>query len=280
MPLNVLLLVLFGALLHALWNALVRASGDKLHGTLLVVWGGGALAAVLLPFLPLPALASWPYLAASVLIHVLYFSLLAFSYRQAELSLAYPLMRGTAPALTALAAAVLLQESLSLGGWAGIALISAGVLLLAGGAWRAGMLPASTVAPALGNALVIACYTLVDGQGARLSAHAMSYNSWIFLLTAPAMLGVALALRGRAVVQQALPGWRMGLVGGACTLASYGLALWAMAQAPIASVAALRETSIVFAALLGLLFLKERISRLRYASIFLVCAGAVAIKLG
>ena len=280
MPLNVLLLVLFGALLHALWNALVRSSGDKLHGTLLVVWGGGVLAALMLPFLPLPAQPSWPYLAASVLIHVLYFSLLAFSYRQAELSLAYPLMRGTAPALTALAAAVLLQDSPSPGGWAGIALISTGVLLLAGGAWRVGMLPASTVAPALGNALVIACYTLVDGQGARLSGHAMSYNGWIFVLTAPAMLGVAWALRGRSVVQQTLPGWRMGLIGGACTLASYGLALWAMAQAPIASVAALRETSIVFAALLGLLFLKERISRLRYASIFLVCAGAVAIKLG
>jgi drug/metabolite transporter (DMT)-like permease len=280
MPMHVLLLVLFAALLHALWNALVRSSSDKLHATLLIVWGSGAFSAAMLPFLSLPAVPSWPYLGASVLIHVAYFSLLAFSYHQAELSLAYPLMRGTAPALTALAAALLLQESPSAAGWSGIALISGGVLLLAAGAWRAGTLPGHTVLPALGNALVIAAYTLVDGQGVRLSGQALSYTGWIFLLTAPLMLGVALSLRGRAVVRRSLTGWRIGLLGGACTLASYSLALWAMVYAPIASVAALRETSIVFAALLGWLFLKERISHLRHVSIFLVCAGAVAIKLG
>lgn len=278
MSLDVLLIVLFAALLHALWNALVRSSPDKLHGTLLIVWGSGALTAGLLPFMPLPAPQSWPYLAASVLIHVVYFSLLAFSYRQAELSVAYPLMRGTAPALTALAAALVLHESPPVGAWAGIGLISCGVLVLAGAAWRTGTLGLASVLPALGNALVIAAYTLVDGQGSRLSGQALSYTGWMFLFTALLMLGVALALRGRSVLRHALPAWRIGLLGGACTLASYSLVLWAMSRAPIASVAALRETSIVFAALLGALFLKETLSQLRYASILMVCAGAAAIK--
>jgi len=279
MPLDVLLVVLLGALLHALWNALVRAASDKLHGTLRVVWGSGLLTLVSLPFLPLPAPASWPYLAASVLIHVAYFSLLAFSYRAAELSLAYPVMRGTAPAITALAAALLLQEMPSAGGWAGIVLICGGVLLLALGH---GAPARAALRPALGNALVIAAYTLVDGQGARLSGHAFSYTGWIFLATAVLMLGLTFALRGPTEMRQMLPGWRiglLGLLGGGCTLASYALALWAMIRAPIATVAALRETSIVFAALIGLLFLKERLRPQRLASVLLVCAGASSIKL-
>lgn len=278
MPLDVLTIILFAALLHALWNALVRSSADKLHGTLLIVWSSGVLTAALLPFLPLPAMQSWPYLAASALIHVAYFSLLAFSYRQAELSVAYPIMRGTAPALTALAAALVLHESPSPGGWAGIALISLGVLVLAWSASRTGTLKPASMLLALGNALVIAAYTLVDGLGVRLSGHALSYTGWIFLLTAPLMLLVALAQQGRGVLRQSLPAWRTGLLGGACTLASYALVLWAMTRAPIALVAALRETSIVFAGLLGALFLKERIHRLRATSILMVCAGAVAIK--
>lgn len=280
MALDVMLVVLLSALLHAGWNALVRSAADKFTSTLLIVWGAGALTLALLPVLPLPATPSWPYLLASALIHGVYFTLVALSYRHAALSFAYPVMRGTAPALTAIAAVLVLHESPSAGGWAGIALICGGVLLLAGGAWHAGVLRPRALGFALGNAVVIAAYTLIDGQGARLSGHAVSYTGWLFLLTALLMLGVALARQGRTFVRQAVcTTWRTGLLGGAGTLAAYGLVLWAMARAPIASVAALRETAIVFAALLGVLFLKEHISRLRYASILMVCAGAAAIKL-
>ena len=123
MPLDVLLVVLLSAWLHAGWNALVRSATDKYLSTLLIVWGAGAIALLLLPLLPAPAPRSWPYLAASALIHVVYFTLVASSYRHADLSLAYPVMRGTAPALTAIAAALVLQETPSPAGWAGIALI-------------------------------------------------------------------------------------------------------------------------------------------------------------
>lgn len=272
-------IVLFAAALHAAWNALVRASSHKFHDTVLIVLGAGIWTALLLPLLPVPAVESWPYLAASVVIHVVYFVLVAVSYRSGELSFVYPLMRGSAPALTAVFGVLLINESPSLGGWAGVLLISCGVLVLAGDSLRTGTFRAAPAMFALTNAGVIVIYTLVDGQGARLSGHAFSYTGWMFLLTAPLLLAIALAGQGRAVLQRIRLGWRMGLLGGACTLASYGLALWAMTRAPIALVAALRETSVVFAAIIAATLLKEPITRTRYISIVTVCAGAIAIKL-
>ena len=270
--------VLFSALLHAGWNALVRSSHDKFLASLHVVCGAAAIAAVLLPGLPLPAAASWPWLLASALIHVVYFTLVARAYHGAELGFAYPLMRGTAPALTALAAALLLGERPAPLGGLGIALICAGVLALAGRAWRGGASHPAAVLAALANAGVIALYTLVDGQGVRLSGHALSYTGWVFLLTAVPMLGTAALRGGRTLLQPPAGAWRTATLGGAGTLAAYSLVLWAMARAPIASVAALRETSIVFAALIGTLFLHERLGWLRLLASLAVCAGVVALR--
>ncbi|HWR87363.1 MAG TPA: EamA family transporter [Acidiferrobacterales bacterium] len=271
--------VLLGAVLHAAWNTLVRRAADKLLDTVLITSGAGILTAVLLPALPLPATESWPYLAASVLIHVIYFAVVALAYHGAELSFAYPIMRGSAPVLSAVAVALLLNETPTLGGWLGIFLVSGGVLLLAADAWRTGKLRKGPTILALTNAGVIAVYTLVDGQGARLSGHAFSYTGWMFLLTAVLLLGLSFALKGRRVIDHVRHGWQRGLLGGASTLASYGLALWAMTQAPIALVAALRETSVVFAAIMAALFLAEPVTRLRAVSIITVAAGAVAIKI-
>jgi drug/metabolite transporter (DMT)-like permease len=279
MSLEVMLVVLLSALLHAGWNALVRSAADKFQSTLLVVCGAGALSLMLLPFLPVPAAPSWPYIATSGLIHVVYFTLVALAYRHADLGFVYPVMRGTAPALAALAALFVLQESPPAMGWLGIGLICTGVLLLSGAVWHAGMIHPASVAFAVGNACVIAIYTLVDGQGVRLSGHAVSYTGWVFLLTALLMLGVAATVRGRAALQPGAGAGRTALLGGLGTLLAYSLVLWAMTRAPIASVAALRETSIIFAALIGVLFLKEQVSRLRLASVMLVFAGAAAIKL-
>lgn len=271
--------VLLGAVLHAAWNTLVRRAADKLLDTVLIVGGAGMLTAVLLPVLPLPATESWPYLAASVVIHVIYFALVALAYHGAELSFAYPVMRGSAPVLSAVAVALLLNETPTPGGWLGILLVSGGVLLLATDAWRSGKLRKGPTLLALANAGVIAVYTLVDGQGARLSGNAFSYTGWMFLLTAVLLFGLALVLKGRRMIDHAWQGWQRGLLGGASTLASYGLALWAMTQAPIALVAALRETSVIFAAIMAALFLAEPVTRLRVVSIITVAAGAVAIKI-
>ena len=279
MSTEVMVVVLFSALLHAGWNAAVRASRDKLLASLHVVCGATLLGLPLLWLLPLPATASWPWLLASGLIHVIYFALVARAYQGADLGLAYPLMRGTAPVLTAVAAALWLHELPTPLGWLGIALICTGVLALAGRAWQQGLQHPGATLAALANAVVITLYTLVDAQGVRLAGHALAYTVWLFILTAALFIPLVLLRRGRSVLRPAAGAWRTMLLGGAGTLGAYSLVLWAMTQAPIASVAALRESSIVFAALIGVFFLHEGMSRLRLASAALVCAGVVLIKL-
>ena len=278
MPWDVALAVLLGAFLHAGWNTFVRSGADQVLNTVLVVTGMGAATALFLPFAPLPEAASWPYLAASMLIHVGYFTLLALAYQRGDLSLVYPIMRGSPPALTAVAAAAFLYESPARAGWAGILLVSGGILLLAADSRRAEGSRAAPVVLAVLNAGVIVVYTLVDGVGVRLSGHAFSYTGWMLLLTAFPFFLVARLMRGRSVTAHVRQHWQKGLIGGGCTFASYGLALWAMTQAPIALVASLRETSIVFGTLLAVFALRERVSPIRCASIALVVLGAMAIK--
>ncbi len=279
MPLDVMLAVLLGALLHASWNALIRGSTDRTLDTVLVVAGAAVIAAVALPFAPAPAAASWPFLIASGLIHVVYFMLVAMSYRHGELSFAYPIMRGSAPVVSAIAAALLLAESPSTGGWLGVLLISGGVMLLAADSWRSGAFQGRAATFALATAGSIVVYTLVDGVGARLSGHAAAYTGWVFVLTAIPLVMIFLVRDGTSIRAYCRQHWRRGLFGGFCTLGAYGLALWAMTRAPIALVAALRETSVIFGALLAVLLLGERLSRTRWAAIAVVTAGAVAIKL-
>jgi drug/metabolite transporter (DMT)-like permease len=187
-------------------------------------------------------------------------------------------MRGTAPVISALAAMLLLSEFPSTGAWFGIGLICSGVLLLAGASM--GKLHAAALGFALTNAGVIAAYTLIDGQGARLSAQALSYTAWVFILTAVFML-IFVGLR-RQPYKPLFSGkhvWRTAGLGGLGTLAAYSMVLWAMTRAPIASIAALREMSIVFAALIGALFLHEQLNRWRWIAVTLVCLGAIVIKL-
>jgi drug/metabolite transporter (DMT)-like permease len=271
--------VLASALLHAVWNALIRGGRDRSRDIVLVVAAAALLALPPLALLPPPAPASWPWLAASGAIHVVYFRLVAHAYRHAELSFAYPIMRGLAPAGTALLAALLLAESPPPAGWLGVALICGGVLLMAGDSWRSGLHRGRALLFPLAIAAAIMLYTVIDGQGARLAGSAFAYNGWLFVLTALPLTLLFVAQDGRATAAYLRWHWRRGLFGGFCTLASYGLALWAMTRAPIALVAALRETAVVFGALIAALWLGERITGPRWLAIGLVCAGAMAIKL-
>ncbi len=271
--------VLFGALLHAIWNALVRGSPDRTLSTVLVAASAGVTTACWLPFAPWPAIQSWPYLAASVVIHIAYFALVAVSYRKGELSFVYPIMRGIAPAFSAIVAALLLSEWPSLWGWLGVVLVCCGVILLAVDSLRSRSFHASSALFALANAGVIVIYTLVDGVGARLSEHPLSYTGWMLLLTALPLLAISMGRDGANTVRYMRRHWARGLLGGLCAFGSYGLALWAMTRAPIALVAALRETSVVFAMILAATFLRERITSARIVSVLVVVAGAVAIKI-
>ena len=279
MSFPVLFLVLLGAALHATWNAIIKAGSDKQLDTILVTCGAATIAALALPFFPLPGKASWPYLGASVAIHFAYFTLLALTYRTADLSYAYPIMRGSAPPLTAILAAVIIREPLSFGAWLGIGLISAGILTLTGDSWQSGRFPFASTVYGLLNAVVIVVYTLVDGVGIRHSGSASSYILWLFFLIPLPLLSLTLLRCPAAFGAQFRLRWKANFLGGMCTATSYGLALWAMTLAPIALVAGLRETSVIFGTVFAYLFLKEPFSLLRYVAAGAVTAGGIAIKL-
>ena len=276
---GIVLLILFAAALHASWNILLKSESESLTNTVLIVAGSAAIGLVFLPFVPLPLKSCWPYLGASVVIHIVYFSLLLLAYKKGEMSFVYPLMRGLPPVLTAIAASILLSESLSLRGWLGIALVSGGALMLTADFRFSKGFQLAPVALAFLNAIVIVIYTLVDAQGARLSGNAFSYTGWkLFLLALFIFLAIPI-IEGRKIFYRMAKDWKKSLIGGACTFGSYGIALWAMTLAHVALVAALRETSILFGTVFSVFILKERINWIRGLSITFIVAGAIAIKM-
>lgn len=268
--------VLAGAVLHATWNVGVRAQADRRLSTATLLLGSAIIAVVGLPFLTPPRPASYPYLAAATVLHAVYFNLVAEAYTRAEIALAYPVMRGVAPTLTTIVAVVFIGEHLGLLGWIGVLLVSAGVALMA----RRRGVPDErrALAIALGNAALIAAYTTTDALGARASASPLAYTLWLMLLTAaPACVFL---LRGQRWRSLALDGRALrGLGGGACAIASYSLALWALTRAPIGPIAALRETSMVFAVLLAWWWIGERPSRRGWIAVTAIAAGAIALRL-
>jgi drug/metabolite transporter (DMT)-like permease len=279
MSTTVVLIVLASALIHASWNALLKAGGDKLLNTVMVAGGCGLIGAAALPFLPPPAPASWPYLSASAALQIVYFLLLAGAYRTGDMSQAYPVMRGAAPLLIAIASGPLIGEALPAARWAGIALISGGVLSLAFERTNLLLRQRAAVGFALANAGVICAYTMVDGIGVRISGSPAAYTLWIFILASTPLVAWALVFRGADFRQLLRQRYHIGLIGGLGTAGSYVLALWAMTLAPVAAVAALRETSIVFVLVISAVILKERLTTRRLVSALIIAVGAVAIRL-
>lgn len=271
--------ILFAALLHAGWNALIkRRDQDSLVASIGIAAGAALISLCLLPFVPAPAPASWPFLAASSLPQIAYYLLIAKVYRGSDLGLAYPVMRGTAPLFVTAANAILFGESLSPLGLVGVGCICGGVLLIAGGRFK-GSDAGKTVLTALGIALVIAAYTVLDGAGVRRSGSAAGYTLWVFLLTGAALFGWTMLRRRPQMLQSVATDSWIPLGGGGASLLSYGIALWAMTKAPVAAVAALRETSILFAVLISMILLREKATWNRIAAAMLLTAGAVAIRL-
>lgn len=277
MTLTVSFAVLLAALLHAGWNTMLKGGRDVLLDTALVVAGAGI---VMLPFVfvvPLPARESWPYLAASLATHVGYYYFMVNAYRTGDLSLVYPLMRGAAPLVAALLAVLWMREWPAPVAWFGMVAISAGVVGLA---WRAADHAPSraAVAYALANALIIALYTVIDGAGVRLAGNAWSYIVWLFVIDAVPFTLFVLWQRGRALFDYAreFPGRLLG--GGGASAAAYAISVWAMTQAPVALVASLRETSVLFATLFGARLLREKLTWRRWAGVGAVVLGVLALK--
>lgn len=274
MTLPVLGIVLTAALLHALWNALVKTSGDRAITLGLVATGHCIPALALLPFVPAPLAAAFPFIIASTVIHWAYYYFLDISYRFGDLSLIYPIARGTAPVMVALGATIWADEILSFWAWIGILTVSLGIMILAAvrHADKRG------IAAALVNSAIIAAYSIVDGIGIRLSGAPVGYVVWLFaaeIFVAVFVIGSRFG-RARAISTKALA---LGLAGGVISGVAYGLALFAKTLAPIGIVSAVRETSVIFAALIGVIWLREGPANRRLLAAAIVACGVMILAL-
>jgi drug/metabolite transporter (DMT)-like permease len=275
----VFLAVLFAAACHAGWNALIKVGLDPLSTTTLISIGSGLVALILLPFAGLPAWGAWPWLAASVAIHLIYFASLIESYRTGDLGQVYPIARGSAPLMTAAATTVIVGERLSLVGWTGILALVAGVLLLsARGGRDLAVVDRRAIGFALFTAITVCGYSVVDGIGARASANPNAYSVCLFIGIALVMVPYALYRDGRDVMPAMHLYWRRGLAGGALQFLSYGIAIWAMTIVPIAVVAALRETSVLFGAAIAVVLLKEPLRAVRIVAALMIVCGLILIR--
>jgi len=272
----VFIAVLFAAACHAAWNAAIKRGIDALAMTVAISLGATIVAAAALPFVGLPAAASWPWCVASVLVHLGYFAALAESYRAGDMGQVYPIARGSAPLMTAVVTTLFVGERLGLLGWCGIVLLVAGVILLSLGGGRA---LARLNGKAVGFALCTAAYSVIDGVGGRLAGGANAYSVALFVGIGPVLLIYALARRGRKLASTMAENWGTGLAGGALQLGSYGIAIWAMTVVPIALVAALRETSVLFGAIIAIAFLKEPLRASRVGAALMIVAGLTLIRL-
>lgn len=273
----IFLAVLLAALLHASWNVVVKISLDRFLAMFLLQSLMGVMGiAILLAFAP-PSSASWPYALASGLLHTGYNLFLARSYKTGDLGLVYPVARGTAPLLTLFGSYLFTHDPIS-------PLAAVGIIILILGIWLIALSPAAlkadrtTLAFAFGTSVFIGLYTVVDGLGGRVSGSASGYTGLVFVLDACFMLITGVFLRGPGIFKAVAPFWRSGILGAAASGSAYWVVIWAMSLAPIAMVAALRETSILFALAFSARFLKEPLSFRRVAGALLVVAGAMALR--
>ena len=279
---TVMTAVLVAALMHAVWNSLVKSAGDKFMTSARVCLWCGILAVIVAAVTPLPALAAAPFVVASAIIHVVYFVLVGRLYRNADLSVVYPLMRGLAPLIAATIAYAALGERLTPLALVGVFALVAGVVAMGASGFAQGRIDATTVRYALVNAAIIALYSVIDGEGARLAgpsmAHAFGYNAWADGLTAALYAPVLIAWRGRATLAEFTREPLRAAAGGVAAFTGYALVVWAMTQADIGAVAALRECSVVFAAVIGVFVLGEPFKAARAGATALILAGVAALK--
>jgi drug/metabolite transporter (DMT)-like permease len=279
MELHVVLAVMAAAAMHAGWNALLKSGGDPFDCMARISLFGGMIAVVGVTLVQFPVAAAWPWIALSWVLHAAYRFFLIAAYRAGDLSQVYPIARGTAPLLTAMGTALLLSETLPALGYAGIAALATGVFLMSMKGSRAGGFDVRAVGFALATAITICSYTIVDGYGARLNGSAASFILWEMFGNSIIMGATALGVRGRTIYAGIASWWLPSAGAAAMSTTSYIIATWAMTKAPIALVAALRETGVLYAALIGVVFLGEPMTRWRWGAATIIVAGVVLLRL-
>jgi drug/metabolite transporter (DMT)-like permease len=271
--------VLLAAAAHAGWNAAIKRGLDPLVTTVLIAVGAGVVALPIVVWLGLPAAAARPWVVASVIVHLGYFAGLIEAYRAGDMSQVYPIARGAAPLMTALVSTAWLGEQLGALGWVGLLCLVGGVMMLSlRGGGDLARLDRRAVGFALFTALTVCAYTVIDGVGVRAAGDVLAYTAAAFFGNGVIMALYGLVRRGPKLLAGPSRMWRTGLAGGALQFASYGIALWAMTVAPIAVVAALRETGVLFGALIAVVVLREPLRALRVAAAVLIVVGLVMIK--
>jgi drug/metabolite transporter (DMT)-like permease len=276
--LAICLLVLSAALLHAVWNALVKGSDDKAIVLGLISLGHVIPGLFIVMVVPLPPIESVPYIIASTIIHWVYYYLLNTAYRIGDFSIIYPIARGLAPVLIALGSQIWIGETLPVLAWAGILTVSGGIMILTRGSFS-GAIPPSAIVAAVGVALAVTAYSLVDGLGIRISGNALSYIGWLFVneIFVAAFIFSSQFKRLRVVSVRTL---YIGFAGGVISGLAYAMVLYAKTLAPLGIISALRETSVIFAAIIGVIWFKEgpRNQRLFAALIVVVGIGLIAVS--
>lgn len=279
MDLPVFALVLLAAVAHAAWNGWLKKSSPDFIGLAAISIGWLILGVIGLLFVGLPAWSHWPYLLLTTVVHTIYAALLINAYRHGELSLAYPIARGTGPLIVAFAAPFLLNEHLEGPDLFAVALIVAGILIIGLAGAGASLRERHAILLSLATGVAIGLYTLIDAAGARSGPSPHTYSAWLFVLTAIALLVVTGSVHRTTTLALLRPHLRHGISVGVLSAVAYWIVLWAMTVAPAALVAAVRETSILFAALIGWRLLGERITRLRWVGVALTVVGLVVARL-
>ena len=275
LSLTVTLAVLVAAVAHATWNAIAHGIKDQTLAFALIGVGGAAVSIPLVIVAALPRWSSWPYLLASVGIHVFYNLLLMQCYRLGEFSQVYPLARGVSPLVVTILAALFVHEHLAFYQLAGVVVVSAGLAFLVFAGRRPGR---GAFLAAVGTGLTIAAYTTVDGVGVRASASPVGYIGWLILLQSLCVPLFAAVRRRDVLLKQPRRILLSGLLAGALSVLAYGLVLWAQTRGALAPIAALRETSVIFGAIIGTLVFREPFGRARITATVLVVAGIVLLN--
>ena len=278
MSFGILLAVLGSAFLHALWNALIKTGTSRLGAMIILSIGEVPIGLAVAAFCPLPAPEVWKWVLMAGCAHFFYKSFLTYAYEHGDLSRVYPIARGAAPLIVAIVGTVLLADQLSLHEFAGIAILGFGILLMAQGIFSNGenrkMLPY-----ALGSACATATYTMLDGTGARVAGDAIGYVAWVFVADGLLFSLGMLTWKGLDVLPRDRKAWGTGMLAAAASYGAYGVSVWAMTKAPIAVVAAVRETSILFAVLIGWLVFGERMTRGKALAACVIVSGVILTRL-
>lgn len=277
MTIGVLAAVLCAAVLHASWNAIIKFGDDKFQGMVLLSVAHGVIGLAMIAVFPVPAPAAVPWLAASVAFHLWYKFFLSSAYERGDLSRVYPIARGAAPMLVLIISGLFLSDVITVKEVIGIVAVGIGILILARGVFTSG--EAVALLPfALASALGTAGYSITDGMGARASGDASGYVGWLFFLDAFLFTIWGIQRRGWAVFPNKTKVWVLGFAAGAASVLAYWIAVWAMTLAPIALVAALRETSVMFAVLIGIVFFGEKADRGKLAASAIIIAGVLFMR--